>query len=87
MIIGLVGKSCSGKNCVGGILEKAGILVWDLDVMCHEGLVENADAVRDAFGNEAVSVSDGKVSVSRHVIGKVVFSDPSKSVMASRNCW
>ncbi|MBQ5392177.1 MAG: hypothetical protein IIU44_07385 [Spirochaetales bacterium] len=46
MIIGLVGKSCSGKNFVGGILEKAGILVWDLDVMCHEGLVENADAKR-----------------------------------------
>lgn len=78
MIIGLVGKSCSGKNCVGGILEKAGILVWDLDVMCHEGLVENADAVRDAFGPEAVTVSDGKVSVSRRVIGKVVFADPSK---------
>ena len=78
MIIGLVGKSCSGKNFVGGILEKAGLLVWDLDVMCHEGLVENADAVREAFGPEAVSVSDGKVSVSRHVIGKVVFADPSK---------
>lgn len=78
MIIGLVGKSCSGKNCVAQVLEEKGILVWDLDVMCHEGLVENAPAVREAFGDEAVSVSDGKVTVSRSAIGKVVFSDPSK---------
>ena len=67
MIIGLVGKSCSGKNVVGDLLEKKGILVWDLDKMCHDGLVENAEAVAKAFG-----------STSRKEIGKIVFSDPSK---------
>ena len=67
MIIGLVGKSCSGKNVVGDLLEKKGILVWDLDKMCHDGLEENAEAVAKAFG-----------STSRKEIGKIVFSDPSK---------
>lgn len=67
MIIGLVGKSCSGKNVVGDLLEKNGILVWDLDKMCHDGLEENAEAVAKAFG-----------STSRKEIGKIVFSDPSK---------
>lgn len=67
MIIGLVGKSCSGKNVVGSILEKNGILVWDLDKMCHEGLEENAEVVTKAFG-----------CVSRKEIGDIVFSDPSK---------
>ena len=69
MIIGLVGKSCSGKNVVGDLLEKKGILVWDLDKMCHDGLEENAEAVIKAFG-----------STSRKEIGKIVFSDPSKRV-------
>ena len=67
MIIGLVGKSCSGKNVVGDLLEKKGILVWDLDKRCHDGLEENAVAVVKAFG-----------STSRKEIGKIVFSDPSK---------
>ena len=67
MIIGLVGKSCSGKNVVGDLLEKKGILVWDLDKMCHDGLEENAEAVVKAFG-----------STSRKEVGKIVFSDPSK---------
>ena len=67
MIIGLVGKSCSGKNVVGSILEKNGILVWDLDKMCHEGLEENAEVVTKVFG-----------CVSRKEIGDIVFSDPSK---------
>ena len=67
MIIGLVGKSCSGKNVVGSLLEKERILVWDLDKMCHEGLEENAKAVTKAFGG-----------ISRKEIGRVVFSDPAK---------
>ena len=33
MVIGLTGKSCSGKNEVGLILEKQGLKVWDLDTM------------------------------------------------------
>ncbi|MBR2282440.1 MAG: dephospho-CoA kinase [Spirochaetales bacterium] len=78
MIVGLVGKSCSGKNYVGRILEGMGLLVWDTDVMCHDGLLENLDAVVKAFGPEVVSIVNGQTIVSRKAIGKVVFSDPGK---------
>lgn len=78
MIIGLVGKSCSGKNHVGKILEDMGFLVWDLDVMCHEGLIANVDAIISTFGPQVVSYPEGRIVVSRPEIGKVVFRDPSK---------
>lgn len=78
MIVGLAGKSCSGKNYVGKLLEGFGLTVWDMDVMCHDGLYENLDAVVAAFGSDVVSVVDGRTVVSRPAIGKVVFSNPSK---------
>lgn len=78
MIVGLVGKSCSGKNFVGLILQQKGLLVWDADKMCHDGLYENLDAVVKAFGPEVVSIVDGQAIVSRKAIGKVVFSNPEK---------
>ena len=70
MVIGLTGKSCSGKNVVGQILSDAGYLVWDTDAMCHDGLILNKDAVISVFGEET--------GLDRKKIGKVVFSDPSK---------
>ena len=70
MVIGLTGKSCSGKNVVGQILSDAGYLVWDTDAMCHDGLILNKEAVISVFGEET--------GLDRKKIGKVVFSDPSK---------
>ena len=76
MVIGLVGKSCSGKNAVGRILQKLGLEVWDLDEIAHDGLEVNADAVCALFGPKAVHRENGKVIVDRSVISDVVFSDP-----------
>ena len=70
MVIGLTGKSCSGKNVVGQILSDAGCLVWDTDAMCHDGLILNKEAVISVFGEET--------GLDRKKIGKVVFSDPAK---------
>ena len=70
MVIGLTGKSCSGKNVVGHILSDAGCLVWDTDAMCHDGLILNKEAVISVFGEET--------GLDRKKIGKVVFSDPAK---------
>ena len=78
MVIGLTGKSCSGKNEVGNILLEEGLKVWDLDLMAHDGLLANLDAVTQAFGPEVVSYRNGLPEVSRKAIGKVVFSDPAK---------
>lgn len=76
MIVGLTGKSCSGKNHVGTILKKMGLEVWDLDVLAHDGLYANSDAIIKLFGPEIVHHEDGKDIISRKAIGKVVFSDP-----------
>lgn len=78
MLIGLVGKSCSGKNFVGDILSSAGVLVWDMDKMCHDGLYENLDAIKSTFGENVVHRSSSGVVVSRAEIGRIVFRDPSK---------
>lgn len=78
MVIGLTGKSCSGKNCVGDILKDAGFLVWDADRMCHDGLIENKEAVFSLFGEKAGTEKDGVFVPDRREIGRVVFSDPAK---------
>ncbi len=78
MIIGLVGKSCSGKNYVGEILREKGLLVWDTDELCHQGLYENMDAVIKAFGEEVIDRVDNQAIISRKAIGRIVFSNPPK---------
>ncbi len=77
MVIGLTGKSCSGKNRVGDILESLGLEVWDLDKKAHEGLVANADRIRALFGPRAVRRENGRTVIDRKAIADVVFSDPS----------
>ena len=78
MIIGLTGKSCSGKNYVGELLKARGLEVWDTDIMCHNGLNENIRAIVSEFGKEVLIERDGRTEVSRPALGKIVFSDPDK---------
>ena len=68
MVIGLTGKSCSGKNEAGNILAQTGLEVWDLDRIAHRGLEENREAVEAVFGPD----------ISRPAIGRIVFRDPEK---------
>ena len=74
MVIGLTGKSCSGKNYVGQVLEGIGLEVWDTDRMCHDGLNENIRAIVSEFGEGVVQGSE----VSRPALGKLVFADPER---------
>ena len=74
MVIGLTGKSCSGKNFVGRVLEGIGLEVWDTDRMCHDGLNENIRAIVSEFGEGVVQGAE----VSRPALGKIVFSDPER---------
>ena len=74
MVIGLTGKSCSGKNYVGQVLEGIGLEVWDTDRMCHDGLNENIRAIVSEFGEGVVQGE----KVSRPALGKVVFADPER---------
>ena len=74
MVIGLTGKSCSGKNYVGHVLKGIGLEVWDTDRMCHDGLNENIRAIVSEFGEGVVQGE----KVSRQALGKVVFADPER---------
>ena len=74
MVIGLTGKSCSGKNYVGHVLEGIGLEVWDTDRMCHDGLNENIRAIVSEFGEGVVQGAE----ISRQALGKIVFSDPER---------
>ena len=78
MVIGLTGKSCSGKNYVGEILSSKGLEVWDTDRMCHDGLNENIRAIVSQFGEEVIRRNGDKAEVSRPALGKIVFSDPAR---------
>ncbi len=77
MYIGLVGKSCSGKNYVGELLKKRGLWVLDLDELCHKAfeLDSITSEIKKAFGPEVFN-KDG--TVSRKALGKVVFDNPQK---------
>lgn len=78
MVIGLTGKSCSGKNYVGELLESKGLEVWDTDKMCHDGLNINIRAIVSEFGEEVLDKSEKSAAVSRPALGKLVFSDPRR---------
>lgn len=78
MVIGLTGKSCSGKNYVGEILASKGLEVWDTDKMCHSGLNANIRAIVSEFGEEVVVNAGTSPEVSRSALGKIVFSAPQR---------
>ena len=77
MVIGLTGKSCSGKNYVGKILSSKGLEVWDTDRMCHDGLNDNINAIVSEFGEGVLEKTKEGTVVSRPALGKLVFSDPA----------
>jgi len=76
MLIGLVGKSCSGKNYVGEILKSMGYEVWDLDLLAHEGLDANMSSIKELFGGDVIIVDNGFPHVSRKALSKKVFREP-----------
>lgn len=73
MIVGLVGKSCSGKDTVASLLDDRFVVI-DEDKLGHEALERNIDKIESAFGSRVVK--DG--AVDRKALGKIVFSDSAK---------
>lgn len=75
-IIGVSGKSCSGKNYFVELLNKE--TEWpavDVDVIGHDVIDQAASEVASVFGNEVI-LPDGKVN--RKAVGRIVFSDSRK---------
>lgn len=73
MIVGLVGKSCSGKDTVASLLDDR-FEVIDEDKLGHEALEKNVEKIKAVFGSGIVK--DGVVD--RKALGRIVFSDPLK---------
>lgn len=67
MIIGITGKSCSGKNYISQYLTRKGFEVWDLDRVAEKIRKEKRSEVLSVFG-----------TVDKKEIAKIVFSDSSK---------
>lgn len=74
MVIGVVGKSCSGKDEAVKYLVGAGFFEINVDKLGHEALENNKEKLIEAFGQ--IIIENGKVD--RKVLGPIVFSDPDK---------
>jgi dephospho-CoA kinase len=75
MIVGLAGKSCSGKNVAAEILVKKGWVSVDLDHLSHNILNDLSSEAAALFGREILT-SDGKVD--RKLLGQIVFGNPEE---------
>ena len=73
MIIGLTGKSCSGKDYVAHLFGEEFVVI-DEDNLGHVALDNNREKLVAAFGDSIIT--DGKVD--RKKLGPTVFSDKEK---------
>lgn len=76
--IGVTGTIGSGKSRVGGILKDLGIPVIDSDIVVHELFSDNEslkNSIRSRFGDSVIQQSNGKETVDRKALGKIVFAD------------
>ena len=73
MIIGLTGKSCSGKDYVAHLFGEEFVVI-DEDNLGHVALDNNRENLVAAFGDSIIT--DGKVD--RKKLGPIVFSDKEK---------
>lgn len=67
MIIGLTGKSCSGKNYASQYMTSLGWKVLDLDEIGHEALEKKSEEIEKYFGTSQ-----------RRELGRIVFANPEK---------
>lgn len=75
MVIGLVGKSGTGKNFISSILEEKGFVCIDVDIVAHGVLEEKKEELVSFFGKEIIG-EDG--TVQRKILSPIVFSDAKK---------
>jgi dephospho-CoA kinase len=80
-LIGLTGKYCAGKNQIAYFLEQRGLAVLDIDVLGHDILEVQKDAVIAGFGKDIID-SSGKIN--RRLLGKEVFNNSTKLILLER---
>ncbi len=75
MLIGIAGKTGSGKNHVASMLEERGWRTLDLDLTGHEVLESLAEEIEEQLGPGLLNLS-GRID--RKILGSLVFSNPEK---------
>ncbi|MCM1321275.1 MAG: dephospho-CoA kinase [Bacteroides sp.] len=80
MIIAVTGSIAAGKNAAAEILEQAGFLSIDADVLARAAAEQAKDDIVRAFNAEAeqrgVSLLRPDGSLDRRVLGSIVFGSP-----------
>jgi len=71
IIIGITGRSGSGKSTALKIFEKYGAVTIDADKLYHDMLLENSDMVYEIKNRFALG--DGEIDTKK--LGKIVFND------------
>lgn len=77
MLIGLTGKTGSGKSSAAKIFEKLGAFIADCDKIAHSTLQDNTvkEKLKEAFSGR---IFDENGNVDRKKLGAIVFSDSEK---------
>lgn len=77
MLIGLTGKTGSGKSSAAKIFENLGAFIADCDKIAHSTLQDKAvkEKLKLAFSNE---IFDDNGDVNRKKLGSIVFSNSKK---------
>ncbi len=76
-IIGICGRSGSGKSTVSALLNKKGVPVLDCDVIYHDLVSSPSDcllAIGDHFGSHVIRSG----ALDRNALREIVFSDEKK---------
>lgn len=77
MLIGLTGRTGSGKSTAARIFENLGAFVADCDVIAHEVLCDSA--VKEKLcGLFSRDILDKENNIDRKALGAIVFSDEKK---------
>lgn len=72
-LIGVAGKTGSGKNFVAELLEDRGWRTLDLDQVAHRSLDALSRTIENQFGSEVM----GSEGINRKALGQRVFSEPA----------
>ena len=71
MVLGVCGRSCSGKNAVCRILSEKGFLIVDADKLGQQALQAKKNEIISAFGT---SILNDEGQIDRQKLGQRVFS-------------
>lgn len=76
-LIGLTGRTGSGKSSAAKIFEELGVFCVDCDSIAHEVLFDN-DVKKKVVSAFSDTVLDAGGNIDRKALGKIVFSDSEK---------